>query len=1218
MNIPRIILNDRKIISSEVYHYYQSLAQRLISKKKKSDVNIISNYSQEKIKSWFSNLELKQKFKICSIYNKWFSNIIFQMKEYKYFEPVIEFYPTEIYQGFKKNNIYGNNFMKNDLDAITNHDKNFILQNCDNFITFFRAENNTKKAIGVPNNHELINLTAKTHRESLFLAELRFITLDELNDTISFSKDLFDHPERLFELFNFFSNNQCFSSVISPIQEKNNIYNFSFPNWIYNCQSFSFCQILIIFFEQIISVYYQIYLYENNIPQLNIDEKLNDFFRKNENIKNFLSQKIINNNNDDFIIDKDKCYDILCDENQKKKYLYYEGKTKLIYSLAFGSTLYEQNLNFKREFNLQFQNLMEFIKKNSSDFVDEISFIKSKVCFKYSNFIYSVIYQQLLEKCSDECYQELLEEEDNKTHNETITTKTKKNKRKRKKKKKAEKENKETQSQKNNNIEDYNEDEKEKNITDNNEEEIEEIPAVNVINQKTDQNIIESESANNYIMNSNDLNNSTVSSSYTNKYSKDNNNWGVRYNNFFKNEKKEKERPLEKKDFIDDNIEESNVEVEDLSENEINEENTNNEDSSNTQININENNKKKKKKHKKRNKKKKNKDNNNDNNNNDIINNDFNKEDIKEKERKDKINLNCNINLNFNNNKNNPHELNIILKNKDEEKNKNLIKEINKSNKEEKKLNNNDPNKNSKENEKEINEKVKIKEIKNGENEKPKRKQKVFYLYPVITNKNKEKNSQNKKNEKTNLNPIISINKESIFSLNNNNTINEEIKNNKIKEIKNKDNKEDFSKEEKKENNITNLLQIKQVENITINSQTKNKKEKKDNNFLNEINCKESFNNPSFYQNCNNSFLVFQNDLFINLGKNILNFENIVNNNLKEINVYREKIINKFKKFIIDNLSNKYYIKFLFYGSYSTGLSIESSDIDILIKFQKKEEDEENIIDNQKHIHELIFLLNEYFKKYINDLNIEKINPIYTASIPVLKIECLLKDIIPEDIQKRLSENYLFNFENELLKLNFDFTFLEVDDIDKDQIIPSQKIIKFIKDSIIIYPNIKPIILILKRYMQIQKLNSSYHGGISSFSLFLLLASYNKQLFNENKLLDKNKDFENLLGQILYGFFMFYSNFNFEIHSIDLNKNNPFILLEEFNESNITLIDPITGLNAAKSTFKLDQIKFAFNNAILRINEIFFNNINSIKNNNDENNIIKELFTTNNFTNYFY
>ena len=47
----------------------------------------------------------------------------------------------------------------------------------------------------------------------------------------------------------------------------------------------------------------------------------------------------------------------------------------------------------------------------------------------------------------------------------------------------------------------------------------------------------------------------------------------------------------------------------------------------------------------------------------------------------------------------------------------------------------------------------------------------------------------------------------------------EEIKNNKIKEIKSKDIREDFSKEEKKENNVTNQLQIKQVENITINSQ---------------------------------------------------------------------------------------------------------------------------------------------------------------------------------------------------------------------------------------------------------------------------------------------------------------------------------------------------------------------------------------------------------------
>ena len=152
--------------------------------------------------------------------------------------------------------------------------------------------------------------------------------------------------------------------------------------------------------------------------------------------------------------------------------------------------------------------------------------------------------------------------------------------------------------------------------------------------------------------------------------------------------------------------------------------------------------------------------------------------------------------------------------------------------------------------------------------------------------------------------------------------------------------------------------------------------------------------------------------------------------------------------------------------------------------------------------------------------------------------------------------------------------------------------------------------------MQKKKLNSSYHGGLSSFSLFLLVASYNKYFFNENKYLDKNKDINNLLGQIFYGFFMFYANFNFKINYIDLKENNPINILNEFSESKITLIDPITGLNAAKSTFKLEQIKYTFNNAIMVINDIFYKKNYIDKNN--ENDIITKLLTSNNFTNYFY
>ena len=97
---------------------------------------------------------------------------------------------------------------------------------------------------------------------------------------------------------------------------------------------------------------------------------------------------------------------------------------------------------------------------------------------------------------------------------------------------------------------------------------------------------------------------------------------------------------------------------------------------------------------------------------------------------------------------------------------------------------------------------------------------------------------------------------------------------------------------------------------------------------------------------------------------------------------------------------------------------------------------------------------------------------------------------------------------------------------------------------------------------------------------------------------------------------MFYANFNFKINYIDLKENNPINILNEFSESKITLIDPITGLNAAKSTFKLEQIKYTFNNAIMVINDIFYKKNYIDKNN--ENDIITKLLTSNNFTNYFY
>ena len=186
-------------------------------------------------------------------------------------------------------------------------------------------------------------------------------------------------------------------------------------------------------------------------------------------------------------------------------------------------------------------------------------------------------------------------------------------------------------------------------------------------------------------------------------------------------------------------------------------------------------------------------------------------------------------------------------------------------------------------------------------------------------------------------------------------------------------------------------------------------------------------------------------------------------------------------------------------------------------------------------------------------------------------------------------------------QLNFDFTFLEVNNLNENIFIPSLEIVSYIKKEIDNFKEIKPIVLFLKRYMKINRLNSSFHGGISSYSLFLLVNAFIKSMnFAENS-----------IGQNLYGFFEFYSNFNFGIYSINVSQYNPFILLNELHESGILLIDPITKLNVAKSSFKVDQIKSALMKGMIIIRNIIYKKIIENNNNNadnDKNIFLDELF----------
>lgn len=347
---------------------------------------------------------------------------------------------------------------------------------------------------------------------------------------------------------------------------------------------------------------------------------------------------------------------------------------------------------------------------------------------------------------------------------------------------------------------------------------------------------------------------------------------------------------------------------------------------------------------------------------------------------------------------------------------------------------------------------------------------------------------------------------------------------------------------------------------------------------------------------------------FTNFTKEIENYSSKVSENLSLLSIHKEKYIKLISTLIKTTLSPFYELELLNYGSYATGLSIESSDIDILIKFKTIHSASNSylpLFHSNYKIEKIINMLEKAFNLYREKYNFVSVTPIYTASVPVLKIQCDISRELSTEVKEQLHKNYKFDFEKDIGTIKFDLTFFEISNqITQDTpSIPSQLVVQYIKGSLACFPEIKPIIFVLKRYMQNLKLNSSFSGGISSFSLFLLLLAYLKL----SKIYQNTKS---SLGKIIFEFLECYSNLNFKIFCIDVNAPNPFILLNDLHDTGMLILDPFTSLNVAKSSFRVDEIKSAFMKALNIMNKVIYGNINNKDENGREEkiNVLYELF----------
>ena len=478
---------------------------------------------------------------------------------------------------------------------------------------------------------------------------------------------------------------------------------------------------------------------------------------------------------------------------------------------------------------------------------------------------------------------------------------------------------------------------------------------------------------------------------------------------------------------------------------------------------------------------------------------------------------------------------------------------------------------------------------------------------PLLGNKGdckqimKEKENQyNSNNEENNMDNedinIINNDEIKINEQENNEIINDEVKNVIINKEENKinDNIIIENKEQEKENINKNINENK------INN---NKRKKGGNFFLYPTikkNNSDKINKPPFIMKLNEDIILYNKTLLMILDS---------------LSSLKEYIIERIKSQINECLyDDNFSYKVDIYGSFKSHLDIVCSDIDMV--FIPKKINNLDIGDLIQRLSDYLLSTEEYYK----------VTPIYTASIPLIKLMVNYENYLTNNkpllnnysklINSDLYKNYPYDKEKEISFINIDISFPISHSNKKNKNTPFLQI-EYIRNSLQKYTDADIVTRILKRALKLTDMNNSYKGGLSSYTLFLIVISFLK---NNNKAngTNNNKPKKNSYGHAFHDSVKFFSKFDFYSNIIDIENKNGEIFLKRNGRytspeyDNIPIIlDPVTGQNAGKSSFRINDVQktiIMINEELEKLRNIYDNDNNTennkdnINNNNKENN----------------
>lgn len=179
--------------------------------------------------------------------------------------------------------------------------------------------------------------------------------------------------------------------------------------------------------------------------------------------------------------------------------------------------------------------------------------------------------------------------------------------------------------------------------------------------------------------------------------------------------------------------------------------------------------------------------------------------------------------------------------------------------------------------------------------------------------------------------------------------------------------------------------------------------------------------------------------------------------------------------------------KVLIFGSCATGINLPKSDIDLLVYYPAVRE---------------LTMINRITSELVRADICASIEPIKHAKVPIIKLK---------DKDTSINVDISFNRENGIY------------------------CVKLVKQLLKKYPELRPMLLVLKCFLKSRQLNETYHGGVSSFLLTMMVTNYLQRQYKRGG--TDNMD----LGKHLIDFLELYgTQFNYEEIGISIRKGGKY------------------------------------------------------------------------------